>query len=68
MAVRDVQAARFRAEEKAKKAGLTLADLYELVDKAREAGLDPETPVLGDYYVMGAPKGRDGYVTKWLEA
>lgn len=67
MAVRDVQAPRFRAEEKSKKAGLKLADLYELVDKAREAGLDPEADVLGDYYVMGAPKDRNGYRIKWLE-
>lgn len=68
MAVRDVQAPRFRAEEKTKKAGVTLADLYELVDKAREAGLNPETVVLADYYVLGTPKGRNGNVLKWLEA
>lgn len=67
MAVRDVQAPRFRAEEKSRKSGLTLADLYELVDKAREAGLDPEAVALCDYYVMGTPKGRTGYIIKWLE-
>ena len=67
MAVRDVQAPRFRAEEKSRKAGLTLADLYELVDKAREAGLDGDTLVLAEYYVMGTPKGREGYRAKWME-
>jgi len=67
MAVRDVQAPRFRAEEKAKKTGVRLADLIELVDRAREAGIDPETVVLGDYYVLGAPRGRRGCIIKWLE-
>lgn len=67
MAVRDIQTPRFRAEEKTKKAGLTFADLCELVDKGREAGLDPETAILGDYYVFGTPQGRQGVRIKWLE-
>ncbi|MFF8406900.1 hypothetical protein ACF06P_35395 [Streptomyces sp. NPDC015684] len=67
MAVRDVQTPRFRAEEKSRKAGVTFADLCELVEKGRAAGIDPAAVVVGDYYITGTPKGRDGYRTKWLE-
>ncbi|MEU6552112.1 hypothetical protein ABZ915_17775 [Streptomyces sp. NPDC046915] len=67
MAVRDVQTPRFRAEEKSKKSGVTFADLCELVDKGRAAGIDGESQVLGDYWVWGTPQGREGYIAKWLE-
>lgn len=58
----------FRADEAEKRAGITFADLCELVDRGREAGTAAETVVSGDTWIRGSlPKGRNGYRLKFIE-
>jgi hypothetical protein len=57
---------QIRVTEANKKSSLTFKDLCDLVDKGREAGVEPGTVVAGDTYVTHV-KGREGYVLKYLE-
>lgn len=56
-----------RADETAKKQGLTFGDLCALVDKGRELGVDPTTVVLGDYWISNKVPNRAGYRARWME-
>lgn len=67
MTVRSTGGAKLRAQEEAKRLGITFGDLCELVDQGREMEVDPSTPVTGDTWLAGKPAGRDGYKLKFLE-
>lgn len=57
----------YRATEGSRKQGITFSDLCELVDKGREANIDPSAPVLGDTWLRNQVKDRDGYRVRWIE-
>ena len=61
------QQVRVRANEAARRQGLTFADLCDLVDKGREVGIDPAAVIVGDTWLSNRPKGRDGYRLRWIE-